>query len=58
MQAINYNTALPYRVTVKMPNGNLNEWYTIYANDLDQATKISETKFNVEKQTYGFTIQI
>lgn len=56
MESINYNTALPFRVTVKMQDGNLNDWYTIYANDLEHAKQRSKTQLEESKKAYGFTI--
>jgi hypothetical protein len=46
----------PFRVTVKFSNGDLRDYYTLYAKDLDQAKEISKTKYKESEEAYGFII--
>lgn len=46
----------PFRITVKFSNGDLADYYILYAKDLDQAKEISKTKYKESEKAYNFTI--
>jgi hypothetical protein len=46
----------PFRVTVKFMNGDLRDYYTLYAENLEEAKKIASTKYKESEEAYNFKI--
>lgn len=52
----NYENLMPFRVTVKLQNGELRDYYTLYSTDLNEAKKEAITKYKESEEAYNFTI--